>query len=142
MTDDGDGSIAGWYDDTGSPRLAFHIRGVSHEPPGLKYDGIIDTGFSGFIQVPLPVAFSLNLPLEGTTSVMLADGSTQTALTALGMVTLGNRPLVGVVHLSPSHEILLGMDFLRRFERALGVFRNNVFLLPEQPPATEMSKDD
>ena len=127
MTD----NIVGWYDDAGNPCIAFHIRGVAHDPPGVEYSGIIDTGFSGFVQVPLSAAFALRLPLEGTTSVMLADGSTQTTLTALGSVTLGGKSLVGVVHLSPSPEILLGMDFLRRFEHALAVFSNSVFLFPE-----------
>ena len=42
-------------------------------PPGVEYTGIIDTGFTGFLQLPLGVAFELALPLEGTTSVTLAD---------------------------------------------------------------------
>ena len=67
------GGVLGWYDQTGTPCISFHLRGVTHEPPGVEYTGIIDTGFSGFIQVLLVEACTLNLPLEGTTSVTLAD---------------------------------------------------------------------
>ena len=92
---------------------------------------MIDTGFYGFIQVPITVAFALNLPLEGTTSVTLANGEIQRALTALGMVTLGGESRVDVVHLSPSSKILLGMEFLRGFKRALAVFPEIVVLFQE-----------
>ena len=96
---------------------------MRHKEPGLKYIGIIDTGFTGFIQIPIQHAFSLRLPLEGTTTVTLADGSSLAVLTALGRATLLERAEIGVVMLSvSSNEILLGMDFLPAVQTGLACF--------------------
>ena len=57
---------AGHFDEQGNACVEFHLRGVKHDPPGLPFEGIIDTGFTGFIQLPLQHAMSLGLPLEGT----------------------------------------------------------------------------
>ena len=132
----------GHFDEQGNACLNFHLCGVRHKEPGLKYIGIIDTGFTGFIQIPIQHAFSLRLPLEGTTTVTLADGSSLAVLTALGRATLLERAEIGVVMLSvSSNEILLGMDFLRRFKRALLVSHTNGVVLvddfPAPPPPTE-----
>ena len=112
----------GHINDRGNACLEFHLCGVKHPLPGPKFEGIIDTGFTGFVQLPLVHAISLQLPLEGTNTVTLADASTVDMLTALGQATLLNRTEIGVVLLSTSsNSILIGMDFLRRFERTLVV---------------------
>ena len=126
-------SIVGWYDDRGNPCVTFHLRGVAHQKPGIECAGIVDTGFSGFIQIPFNKACELQLPLEGTAGVTLADGSTKVVLTALGLTTLADMETMGTIHLSfSSEEILVGMEFLRKFKRGLGVFRDTVFLLPDK----------
>ena len=133
MSESVDDSIDGWYDDNGSPCIAFHLRGAVHKKPGIEYTGIVDTGFSGFIQIPFNRACELRLPLEGTAGVTLADASTQVVLTALGIATLAGWENVGTIHLSfSSEEILVGMEFLRKFEHGLGVFKESVFLLPDR----------
>ena len=122
----------GHYDEQGNACLTFHLRGVRHEPPGVEYTGIIDTGFTGFVQLPLSAAIALALPLEGTTSVRLADGSTAARLTARAEATLFGESALGVVIIDfHSQEILIGMDFLRRFDRGLVVSRHVVGLVPE-----------
>ena len=127
------GAVVGHYDQSGSPNIKFFLQGVAHDPPGLEYHGVVDTGFTGFLQIPLIEAFKLRLPLEGTTTVVLADGHQETNLTALGRVSLeGEDPVVGIVHLSPSSHFLVGMDFLRAFKKGLGIFNEVVFLLPDQ----------
>ncbi len=64
----------------------------------------------------------MGLPLEGMTEITLADSSKQIHLTALAKATLLGVTEIGIVILSPSSpEILVGMDFLRRFNRALVV---------------------
>ena len=63
---------------------------------------------------------------------MLADGSTRADLTALSEATLLGETRVGVVTLSPnSPTILVGMDFLRGFHRALMLTRLGVALIDE-----------
>ena len=70
----------------------------------------------------------------------LADGSTLVMLTALGAATLLDRTEVGVVLLSmTSDSILVGMDFLRRFERALVVSRETGVVLMDESVFRDLS---
>lgn len=129
----GDGrEIDGWYDEGGNPCISFHLCGAAHKKPGLEYGGIVDTGFSGFIQLPFDKACELQLPLEGTAEVVLADGSSHIVLTTLGVATLADMEIMGTVDLSQSPEILIGMEFLRKFKYGLGVFKDSVFLMPDR----------
>ena len=53
-------------------------------------------------------------------SVTLADGSTQYRLTCLGNANLDGEMQVGVIIIEPgSDQVLLGMDFLRKFNMQL-----------------------
>jgi predicted aspartyl protease len=137
----------GHFDAHGNACLKFHLCGVRHEPPGIEYTGIIDTGFTGFVQLPLAAAIELALPLEGTTTVTLADGSTAAKLTAQAEVTLFSESEYGTVIIEfHSPEILIGMDFLRRFKRGLVVSRQVIGLVPESelpdPDQTEPTAPD
>jgi clan AA aspartic protease len=125
-------SGAGHFDSLGNPCLKFHLCGVAHDPPGLEFEAIIDTGFSGFIQLPMQHAFSLKLPLEGTSSYVLADGTRGTSLTAVAHTTFGGTTLLGVVSLTPgSLDVLVGMDFLRRFKLGLVMTKGTIVLTDE-----------
>jgi predicted aspartyl protease len=120
----------GYFDKSGSPALKVTIKGPFGEP--VEFDAILDTGFSGFVCMPLLRALPLGLLLYGTTSVELADGSKSTKLTARGMVGVEGESKVGVVILEPSSdEVLLGMAFLRLFKRGLFVTQNVVLLVDE-----------
>jgi predicted aspartyl protease len=108
----------GYFDKTGSPGLKIGIAGVMGPPQ--EFEAVIDTGYSGFASVPLLKAFPLGLVLEGTTTVVLADGSTAYKLTALGEVDVGGDARSGVILLEPSStEVLIGMQFLTTFNRSL-----------------------
>ena len=140
MADEAPEAIIGRIDEkTGCPFLPFFLAGVVHDDPGLPYEGLVDTGFSEFIQLPYAEAFRLSLPLEGTMDAELADGKTVTNLTCLGRASLPDgdghtEPVVGTVVLSMAPTILIGMEFLRAFERGLGVFSDGVFLIPAHAP--------
>lgn len=121
----------GSLDSTGSPRLKISISGVLTNTP-VEFDVIIDTGFNGFVSMPLLTAFPLGLPLFGTTSVMLADGTTASKLTALGRAELGPETKIGIVILEPnSSDILVGMEFLRSFEKVLLLHPQKPFVILE-----------
>lgn len=133
MADDASPIGIGHFDEDGNACLTLHLCGVRHDPPSVEVEGIIDTGFTGFIQLPLNWGMALALPLEGTITVTLADGSKRAVLTAMAEATLLGRTQLGVVQLSPSsEEVLIGMDFLRRFERALVVSRKLGVVLVEE----------
>ena len=42
--------------------LKLHMHGVKHEPPGVEFEAIIDTGFTGFIHLPLSVLYPFLFP--------------------------------------------------------------------------------
>jgi predicted aspartyl protease len=124
---------AGHFDQGGNPSLKFHLCGVVHPQPGVEFEGVLDTGFSGFIQLPIQHAFSLKLPLEGTAGYILADGSNITALTALATTTFCGKSVVGVVTLAQgSKHILLGMGFLRQFKMGVLMLSNAITFIDEE----------
>jgi predicted aspartyl protease len=123
----------GHFDKQGNACLKFHLCGVKHDDPGVEYTGIIDTGFTGFVHLPMQYSFALGLPLHGTVSVTLADGSNGVCLAALAKTSYGGKQQTGVVTLEANAtDILVGMDFLRRFNLGLVVSKQGVWLLPEE----------
>ena len=74
--------IIGFLHESGSPAIDLEISGPF---PDVRqgFTAIIDTGFTGFVSMPLASAFPLGLSLFGTSSVVLADGNSQTKLLAL-----------------------------------------------------------
>ena len=84
-------SIAGHYDKQGNACIKLHLYGAKHSAPGPEYIGIIDTGFTGFIQVPFSVAFALGIPLDGTNTFTLANGAKHVALMGLVVATFSGR---------------------------------------------------
>jgi predicted aspartyl protease len=101
------------------PAIKINISGFA-PALGQDFEAIIDTGYTGFLSMPLVKAFPLGLILFGTTSLVLADGSTSYRLTAYGSITLGTEKENGVIVLQPnSEELLLGIGFLATFKKRL-----------------------
>lgn len=104
---------------------------------GKTFDCLIDTGFVGFLSIPLVEAFPLGLILRGTNSYRLADDKTQTRLLAFGRVTFEGRTEVGSVVLDQQGgQALLGMDFFRVFglELVINAVRESVTLTSGRIP--------
>jgi predicted aspartyl protease len=121
----------GSFDAVGNPCVDVAVAGV-FSAPTTNLTCIIDTGFTGFLSLPMLQAFPLGLPLYGTTNVTLADGSTNVRLLAMAMATVGGQTKAGVVILEPTAtDVLLGMDFLRTFSAVLIVSQMSVTLMDE-----------
>ena len=114
----------GSLNSSGSPVINISVCGAFPQVQGSikQFDAIVDTGFSGFLSLPLFSAFPLAVTLFGTTWLTLADGSQVARLLAIGSVIVGNESQAGIIILEPnSTELLIGMDLLKRFRKKLVV---------------------
>lgn len=122
----------GKFDDEGNPTLKFTVS-ADATSPGVEVVGIIDTGFTGFVMLPIQYSLSLGLTPKSTTTLKLADESTCVGVLADAHISLdSSTSRDGVVTLeSKTKEILIGMDFLRQFGLALAVFSDSISLVDE-----------
>jgi len=115
---------------SGSPVIKISIAGVFGT--GVEFEATVDTGFSGFVQMPIMSALPLGLTLYGTASVQFGDSSPR--FTALGTARICGEtdPQVGVVILEPSTtEVLVGMAFITSFKKAVFFYRGFLALIDE-----------
>jgi predicted aspartyl protease len=143
-------TLTGSFNNSGIPVFRFHLCGAFPGVPETvrEFEALVDTGFSGFVALPLIKAFPLALPLHSTTTVVLADGSQQYRLMAAGSAILGEETQTGLIILEPnSTEVLIGMGFLRAFKKKLIVCpeTDTVSLedadenIPSEPPEQQSS---
>jgi len=125
----------GYLDNIGHPNVKVRVWGIS-EQFAKEFDAMIDTGFTGFLSMPLTAAFPLALTLYGTSSFTLADGTTSPKLLGFGTVSLEGEEAHGLIVLEPnSSGLLLGMEFFRKLNKALLVSpKNGVVLVDDVEP--------
>lgn len=127
---------------SGCPIVEIEVQGPFGQPQ--KFTAMVDTGFSGYLSLPILKAFPLGLILQGTMGITLADGTTHARLTARGMIKFDGKDEVGLVLLEwQNTDILLGMDFLAKFGKKLTVDAVNrtveIVDVPAPPPAPQPS---
>ena len=122
----------GYLDSAGHPHVKIRVWGLD-EQFAREFETMIDTGFTGFLMLPLVSAFPLALTLFGTTTYTLADGSQSPKLLAHGTVDLDGEQTQGLIVLeaNASSGPLLGMEFLKRSTKALLVGKNGVYLFDD-----------
>jgi predicted aspartyl protease len=103
----------GSFDSNGAPVIDIEILGAFDQPTTVTC--VIDTGFSGFLSIPLQ-AFPIGLVVHGTMPVVFANGTVENKLICLGVARAGGSDQTGLIVLeNQSKQILLGMDFLEKF---------------------------
>lgn len=110
----------GFFSQNGQPIIPIEVYGFSKEVT-QKFDAMLDTGFSGFLSLPLVHALKVGLILASTASFTLADGSTDHTLLCYGGIRLDDDVQVGLVSISKGNDVLLGMEFLRKFKKKLSL---------------------
>lgn len=121
----------GHFDKKHNPCIRIQVAGDTGR--SIEIEAVIDTGFSGFLLVPVYLALPLGLAYVATSKVNLADGSDRPMLLGMAEVTFQETKKMGLVHLpGPSTDALVGLDFLRQFGLALYVSSSLVGLVDEQ----------
>jgi len=98
------------------PCLPVHVRLGNLQYPGFEFDldALVDTGFDGGLTVPQGL-IPATVPLLGDLTCNLADGSSMTAFSYLGFVSVGSLQAVPAIVLTLSHQTLLGRAVTNRF---------------------------
>lgn len=102
----------GSFNGSGNPTIKVRVWGVFPENPA-ELEVLIDTGFSGFLTLPLQTALPLGLVLLSTAEYVLADNTKQFNLLCHGSVGFEDENVTGLIAISPG-DPLLGMEFLRK----------------------------
>jgi predicted aspartyl protease len=122
--------FAGTFDASNTPTLEIRVNG---DDESKVYRAAIDTGFTGFVSLPINEMIPLRLKTDGAAKVTLADGSEVIDLLAPGSVTLGDQTEAGLICLNEtSAEVLIGIEFLRTFKLALIVTSTRITLYDEK----------
>ncbi len=106
--------IMGSIQETGTPMLALKVIGKGGVEVSL--DGILDTGFDGFLCLPIPVAVSLGLELINATDTELADGTiVEDDLVFAGKAEWDGTVMDIEILLTRAADVLIGTSFLKDY---------------------------
>lgn len=99
----------------GHPYFKIDVYGYSPKQT-VSVEAMFDSGFSGFLSLPLAQCLQSALILASTANYTLADGSSQITLLAIGTVKPDSTVKVtGAITISmTSLSTLLGMEFLNK----------------------------
>lgn len=131
----------GYLDNAGHPHIKIRVWGLS-DKFGQEFEAMIDTGFSGYLSLPLVRAFPLALTLFGTTQYELADGSMSPKLLAHGSIDHEGEITSGLIALESNANCgpLVGMEFLRQSKKMLLLGKGGVVLLDEPPEVISVAE--
>ena len=99
-----------------------------------KYTALIDTGYSGFVSIPLMAATMLGLRAQTTACYELANGKQSEPIPhALGYACVeGDIYVQGLIAFSGNSSAIVGVDFLTRCGHMLFMSSKGVMLLNEK----------
>ena len=120
--------IQGTIRSTGTPILPLKLLGKGTE---ATVEGILDTGFDGFLCLPIPLAVSLGLELMDVTTSELADGTVvEDDLVFAGRAEWDGGVQVVPVLLTRADEVLIGTGLLKGYRVELDYDANNLRIEP------------
>lgn len=106
--------IEGVIQSTGTPVL--EVKPVGKAGTEMIVEGILDTGFDGYLCLPIPVAVSLGLELIDVTRTELADGTIlEDELVFAGQVEWDGVMMEVDILLTRSNDVLVGTAFLNGY---------------------------
>jgi predicted aspartyl protease len=109
----------GWLDAQGCPLTRIAVFPEGRPAPAKEFDALIDTGFTGFAQLPARLAASIGLTGIGEMEIIYPDDTTEPVPVAWASMRLGSETREGFVFTPDRGEILVGVHFLRLFGKTL-----------------------
>jgi clan AA aspartic protease len=117
--------IEGTIQEAGTPILAIKVIGRGGEE--VTVEGVLDTGFDGFLCLPISLAVSLGLELIDVTHMELADGTiVEDELLFAGRAEWDGTVMDVDILLTKSQDVLIGTAFLRGYQVRLDYEANTV----------------
>lgn len=117
--------IEGLIREAGTPILQLKIVGKGDTE--ITTEGILDTGFDGFLCLPIPLAVPLGLELIDVTRTELADGTiVEDELVFAGRAEWDGSVMEVDILLTRSGDVLIGTAFLRGYLVQLDYQANSV----------------
>lgn len=110
----------GYFSNNGHPMFKISVYGYSRKV-SIPVEAMLDTGFTGFLSLPLAYCLQAGLILVSTADYVLADDSISSTLLCLGTIVLNdNKDVKGAISISfKSKSALLGMEFLSKLKAKL-----------------------
>lgn len=120
--------------DRGHPYIDITVSLDGKVGSGEKFTALIDTGYSGFVSLPLMAATNLALRPHTTAQYQLANGklSDPVPLARAYACCCGDKFVAGLVGISEAASVLVGVEFLRTCGKGLIVFSNAVTVVDEK----------
>jgi len=97
--------MKGYIDEYGQGKVEVGIIGRKTEVP---VNAVIDTGFDGYVCLPVQVAIQLGLELCDTMEVELADGTIKKEMVFSGLTKFGEETKKARIMLTESQQALIG----------------------------------
>jgi len=117
--------IKGVIRETGTPILSLKVIGKGGGE--VTVEGILDTGFDGFLCLPIPLAVSLGLELIDVTRTELADGTiVEGELVFVGRAEWDGTMIDVDILLTRSGDMLVGTAFLKGYVVQLDYKANTI----------------
>jgi clan AA aspartic protease len=105
--------IEGVIRETGTPIITLNVLGVRGT---MTVEGILDTGFDGFLCLPIPLALTLGLELIDVIRTELADGTVvEDDLVFTGQAEWDGTVMTIDILLTRSVDVLIGTAFLKGY---------------------------
>jgi predicted aspartyl protease len=124
----------GRLDANGHPYVKIVVSADGADGSGMTFEALIDTGFTGFVSLPIIAATSLKLQPHTTATYELANGKSSDPIPlarAFACVS-GDKFVAGVVSISEHVRVLVRVEFLRNCGKSLIFSSNSIGIIDDE----------
>lgn len=100
------------------PKITIEVQGSTGP---IAIEGIVDSGFNGYLTLPYTVAFPLGLVLIGIESNLIADGSSTSHLVCIGNVCVDGKCITTTIDIQPADIVLIGTKLLKELGKTFAL---------------------